>query len=81
MYPPCGADGAGVIGVALELGDSGAALPNATVSIHNVETGIDRTTQTGSSGSYSVSQLPPGHYTLTVVQSGLRAFSSRTSPW
>ena len=57
--------------------DSGAALPNATVSIHNVDTGIDRTTQTSSIGTYSVSQLPPGHYTLMVVESGFKSFQQQ----
>ena len=57
--------------------DSGAVLPNALVSIHNVDTGIDRTTQTSSGGTYSVSQLPPGRYTVTVVESGFKSFEQQ----
>ena len=54
--------------------ESGAALPGASVTIHNVDTGIDRTTQTGGSGSYSVSQLQPGHYNLRVSEAGFKVF-------
>ncbi len=57
--------------------DTGAVLPNVNVSIHNVETGIDRNTQTTGNGTYSVSQLPPGRYTLTVAQSGFKSFQQQ----
>ena len=54
--------------------ESGAALPGASITIHNVDTGIDRTTQAGGSGSYSVSQLQPGHYSLSVSEAGFKGF-------
>ena len=45
---------------------SGAALVGATVTIHNVDTGIDRITQTNVDGSYLVPELQIGSYNVTV---------------
>ena len=41
---------------------SGAAIPNATVVITNTDTGVSRTIQTNSDGSYTATFLQPGHY-------------------
>ena len=49
---------------------SGAVLPSATVKVVNVNTGLERTTQTSADGSYSVPELPLGTYSVTVSQSG-----------
>src|SRR5881227_2263016 len=38
----------------------------------NVNTGLERTTQTSSDGSYSVPELPIGTYMVTVSQSGFQ---------
>lgn len=57
--------------------ESGAALPGASVTVHNVDTGIDRKTQAGGSGTYSVSQLQPGHYSLSVSESGFKVFQQQ----
>jgi hypothetical protein len=51
---------------------SGAALVGATVTIHNVATGIDRITQTSTDGSYLVPELQIGTYTVTVSMSGFQ---------
>jgi len=51
---------------------SGAALVGATVTIHNVDTGIDRITQTNTDGSYLVPELQIGTYTVTVSMSGFQ---------
>ena len=59
---------------------SGAVIPEATVSVTNTETGIARTTKSGSDGSYRFPALPVGNYEVkaeqngfqTKVQSGLR---------
>lgn len=56
---------------------TGAALSGAAITIHNVDTGSDRTAVSSESGSYTVSQLPPGHYTLTVAQSGFKSFQQQ----
>src|SRR5436190_1635867 len=51
---------------------SGAVVSGAQVTARNVNTGLERTTQTSSDGSYSVPELPIGTYTVTVSQSGFQ---------
>src|SRR5207245_1081399 len=51
---------------------SGAVVPGATVQVQNVNTGLQRTTQTSTDGSYSVTELPIGLYTVTIKQSGFQ---------
>ena len=52
---------------------SGAAVPNATVTIQNVATGIVTATQTNTAGIYTVPNLLPGDYTVSAEASGLTA--------
>src|SRR6476659_6737355 len=49
---------------------SGAAVANAKIPIKNTAPGIERTTQTSSSGSYEVPALPPGIYSVQVQMMG-----------
>ena len=51
---------------------SGAAVIGATVTIHNVNTGIDRMTQTNADGSYLVPELQIGTYDVTVEMNGFQ---------
>src|SRR6185437_11461259 len=51
---------------------SGAAVPNAKVTVTNQATGVSTQTTTSSTGSYTVGQLPPGNYTVTVEASGFQ---------
>ena len=51
---------------------SGAAIVSATVTIHNVATGIDRITQTNVDGSYLVPELQIGSYDVTVEMNGFQ---------
>src|SRR5256885_489609 len=50
----------------------GAVVPGAKVTVHNINTGLERTTQTSADGSYSVPELPIGAYTVSVTQSGFQ---------
>jgi hypothetical protein len=45
---------------------SGAAIPNATVVITNTDTGVSRSIQTNSDGSYTATFLQPGHYEVVL---------------
>ena len=47
-------------------------VPGAKVMVHNINTGLERTTQTSADGSYLVPELPVGSYTVTVTQSGFQ---------
>ena len=51
---------------------SGAAVPNAKVTVTNQATGVSKQATTSSTGSYTVGQLPPGNYTVTVEASGFQ---------
>src|SRR5258708_8898303 len=53
---------------------TGAGVPNASVKVRNVETNDVRQTQTGSDGRYTISQLKPGSYEVTVESSGFKRF-------
>ena len=56
---------------------SGAVLPNAKVAVHQVATGLERTTLTTADGSYSVPELPIGSYTVTISASGFQTSITR----
>src|ERR1700760_2592536 len=43
---------------------SSAVVPNATIVLHAVDTGVERTTTTNGSGEYVFSSITPGSYTL-----------------
>src|SRR3954467_15675702 len=49
---------------------SGAAVVGATVTVKNTGLGVERTTQTNSTGSYEVPALPPGTYSVQVQMTG-----------
>jgi len=52
---------------------SGALVAGATVLVHNDDSGADvRTVQTSSSGSFNITNLPAGHYTVRVNSSGFQ---------
>ncbi len=51
---------------------TGAALVGATVTVHNVDTGTDRITQTTSDGGYLMPELPVGTYDVTFSMKGFQ---------
>ncbi|MGB7726747.1 MAG: carboxypeptidase regulatory-like domain-containing protein [Candidatus Acidiferrum sp.] len=51
---------------------SGAAVPAATISIKNLDTGLIRTVVTSDDGSYAAPELPIGNYSVTVDKSGFK---------
>src|SRR5579862_4634720 len=51
---------------------SGAAVLNAKVTAHNVDTGVDRSTDTTADGGYLIPELTVGIYTVTVELSGFQ---------
>ena len=52
---------------------SGAAVPGATVTIKNLDTGLTRTVVTQEDGSYSAPELPLGSYSVTVEKAGFKS--------
>ena len=57
--------------------NSGAAIPNATVTSSNESGTLSRTTVSNSDGEYSVPGLPAGTYDLTITASGFRTFEAK----
>jgi len=53
---------------------SGAAVTDAKVSLENLETGLQKTTQTGSRGTFSFTALPVGRYQIAVEKQGFARY-------
>jgi hypothetical protein len=50
----------------------GAVLPNATVTVRNLNTSFERTAQTDNAGNYQVAALPVGTYSVEVQIQGFK---------
>ncbi len=53
---------------------SGAAIPDARVTVQNTDTGFTQTVASGPTGDYLFSRLPVGNYKLTVEKEGLTTY-------
>jgi len=58
---------------------SGALVPNAKVSAVNETTGIERSATTNQAGFYTLTNLPPGPYTVSVEAAGFRKAVSKSN--
>lgn len=58
------------------LDPSGAAIPNATVTLTNVETHVAQTATSDSAGVYRFVSLAPGNYTVSAKAKGFSASST-----
>ena len=57
---------------------SGAVVANATIVVHSDETNADvRTVTTSSTGSFNITNLPAGRFTVTVNGSGFQTFVAK----
>jgi hypothetical protein len=64
-----------ILGVAKDT--SGGVLPNATVTIMNLDTGLKRNVTTAEDGSYRVPELPVGHYEVKGEHAGFKTETRR----
>ncbi|WP_047492007.1 carboxypeptidase regulatory-like domain-containing protein [Terriglobus sp. TAA 43] len=55
---------------------TGALLPNAKVTIRNEATGTEQTINSNESGQYTVPNVRPGSYTVTVEANGFQTFKT-----
>jgi carboxypeptidase family protein/TonB-dependent receptor-like protein len=58
----------------------GLALPGATVTVKEQNTGITRTATTASTGAYTVPNLDPGTYTISVNMPGFSHLTRKDQP-
>ena len=64
-----------IVGTVLD--PSGAAVPNANITITNTDTGITRTIVTSTDGTYVVPDLHIGHYLVKAVATGFKSGEQR----
>jgi Carboxypeptidase regulatory-like domain len=73
LHAQVGADRVAVTGLVTD--PSGAAIPHATVTLINGETGIKTVVATDSAGNYSTPAMVLGtNYTLEVAESGFKTY-------
>jgi hypothetical protein len=53
---------------------SGAVVPNAKITITNLDNGFVRTTTSNATGNFSAPELPVGHYQLRVEVQGFKTY-------
>lgn len=54
---------------------SGAVVPGASVTLHNMDTNVDViTVKTDSNGLYTATELPQGRYSVTVTANGFKKY-------
>jgi hypothetical protein len=51
---------------------TGAVVAKANINVHNVNTNIDRAAESSAEGTYTVAQLPPGLYNISVAKDGFK---------
>ena len=54
---------------------TGAVIPGATVTAHNIDTGVDRTVQTNATGNYTIFPVPVGNYNIRCSLDGFKTDS------
>src|SRR6516225_7353202 len=58
---------------------SGAAIPNASVTLKNNDTGATQNATTNSTGAYRFALLNPGSYSLSVMAQGFQGLQQNVS--
>jgi hypothetical protein len=53
---------------------SSMPVPNATVTLHSLDTGAERQTSASATGSYVILSIPPARYSLKVVAPGFESY-------
>jgi len=70
-----GQQGANITGTVTD--PSGAVVPNAKITVTNLDTGFVTTTTTNATGSYRFADLVNGRYTLQVEQQGFKTYDKK----
>src|SRR5258706_6280706 len=75
---PLAAQNASLVGTVKDQQD--AAMPNVTVTLTSVDTGVSLTTRTDGAGVYEFPFVKPGNYTLKAEQTGFKTFKQSSFP-
>ena len=59
---------------------SGGAIPGATITVQNADTGLVRTTETQADGSYRVPELPIGTYDVKIEKTNFQSSVTKAVP-
>ncbi len=54
---------------------SGAPVPDATITVHSVDTGLQKVSTSGNNGAFTFTAMPVGNYALTVEKAGFSTFN------
>jgi hypothetical protein len=75
---PLMAQNASVLGTVKDAQE--ALIPNATVTLTNLDTGVAKVTKTDSAGNYEFSQVTPGSYSIKVEHAGFTTYVQSPIP-
>ncbi len=53
---------------------SGAVIPNVAVTVRNVDTGVERTSNTNGDGLFAFTAIPVGHYEMEIRRTGFKPY-------
>ncbi len=56
---------------------TGGVIPQATIVLRNMETGVERKTESNSLGVYALQQIVPGNYNIEIQKEGFTAAEER----
>ena len=69
----CGQYTTSTLGVTV-VDPSGAPVADAKITVHSLDTGLQRVSESGSNGSFTFTALPVGNYEATVEKAGFSKF-------
>src|SRR2546426_7942298 len=70
---PLAAQSASLVGTVKDAQE--AVVPNALVTLTNLDTGVSQTTQSDAAGNYEFPQIRPGNYSVKIEHAGFKTYS------
>jgi hypothetical protein len=70
--PALGQQNTGLAGGAARDSVDGKAIPDVRIAAHNMDSGMNRVTETDAIGGFQFSDLDPGHYEIAATKSGFQ---------
>src|SRR5438046_3526589 len=70
---PLAAQSASLVGTVKDAQE--AVVPNAVVTLTNLDTGVTQTAQSDAAGNYEFPQIRPGNYSVKIEHAGFKTYS------